>query len=359
MREEEREYFKALSKRDLHQWIKNVDGTIDEFYIGERSIPLFSPTSKSSAYVTNPGVHYFDYVAHELEVTAVNGGYWRAKMLRILRHLLGFNNLSKIVYANNFLLSTNPAPNLSEGDISKLQDYIKTKFPRHALLIRSVGTPPITSLSSWNALKKAGFRFLFNRRVFYLDYREGVLKPKRSLRNDINSLSKGSLELIEDAPPEMVDFDAIAEMYCDLYIKKHYSKNLDLTASWFKMAASAGFIKTNLFMLNGETIAFAFYTQEGDKMIGAYLGYRDSLNREHKLYRRVIACTIRQAMNRRCLIHLSSGATDYKMRRGAIEAVEYEAIDISRCNIYDRIRWKALFSLSSKYIEPFSGKVVY
>ncbi len=352
-------YLDTLSKRPIHDWIRNVVGIMDTCSIEGQTIPLFSPTAKSAAYVTNPGVHYFDYVAYELEVTGVEGGYWRAKALRTLMHLLGFGNFSRFVYANNFLLSTNLAFDLTKKGLQQLKDYTKSKYPGNALLIRSVATPPLTSTRSWEAMKAGGFHFLFNRNIFYLDYRGDIEKTKRSLRNDLNSLDKGSLQLIEDASPNIIDFKAIAEMYNDLYVQKHYANNLELTAEWFQMAIQSGFMKTNIFLLNGEMIAFACYTQEGDRMIGAYLGYRDALNREYKLYRRVIACCIRQAMQRKCIIHLSSGATDFKMRRGAKQAVEYEAIDISACNAIDRARWKALFKLSSKYIEPFSGKVEY
>ena len=85
-------------------YIANVDGKLEVLTVGDRVIPLFVPSSQSSVYVTNPGIHYFDYVAHELEVSVVEGGRRRAACMRLLQHLLGFGEVRRIVYANNYIL---------------------------------------------------------------------------------------------------------------------------------------------------------------------------------------------------------------------------------------------------------------
>lgn len=352
-------YVDSLSKRPINEYIANVSGLLENVIVGGKGMPFFCPSPDSLAYVTNPGIHYFDYAAHVLRVSGVKSAGWQSHAIELLKRSLAFSKPKNIVYANNYLLSTNPSLNISTQDAKEIVDFSSVNYPGHALLVRSISSSPLTSKQTWDSLNESGFKYIFNRKVFYADYRTPPSKLPKSLREDINLIGKGPVEYIEDAPLGMIDFDTIANLYNSLYIDKHYQHNLKLSADWFRVAAETKQCKVNLFLLDKKIVGFSTLSHQGDSIIAGYAGYQPDLKDQHKLYRRAIGAIFDYAIRNKCLLHLSSGVGDFKKRRGCVVGSEYDAVYTEDCNFFDKYRWNILLSLYSNFAEAYAEDLNY
>ena len=71
---------------------------------------------------------------------------------------------------------------------------------------------------------------------------------------------------------------------------------------------------------------FGFFTLDGRLTTVPFIGYDTSLPAETGLYRRLFTGIHREVNERRQLLNYSSGAGDFKRRRGGVASVECNAV---------------------------------
>ena len=131
-------------------------------------------------------------------------------------------------------------------------------------------------------------------------------------------------------PWEILDSDAarIAELYRMLYLEKH---------SWLNPHYDEAFVRA---AIRGRWLEFHGLRDRLGRLVGVwgyftidhtittvpFIGYDTALPAESGLYRQLFLGIHREVNDRKQLLNYSSGAGEFKRRRGALPAVEYNAV---------------------------------
>ncbi|MDG0809164.1 GNAT family N-acetyltransferase [Cohnella rhizosphaerae] len=317
-------------------------------------------TEYANSYVCSPYTHYVSYARQELSLLRN-----RALIAVLSATLTGIGGLLKasrfnrVVHVNNWLLSTNLYPALSDAQWSAALDGLLRAFPGHAIAFRSLN-------DSLNAREMSLFRgrrcrLVPSRQIYLLrtddpDFANAkarwLLKRDRALADRYGYVAAGPADIVA------TDLPRIAELYKMLYLDKYSLHNPQFTARFYEQALAEGTLELHGYRdgVTGRLEAIlGFYARES-AMTTPLFGYDTSRPQAHGLYRILSALLIGIARERGLLLHESSGAAQFKRNRGAAADIEYTALYDRHLPAWRRGSWSALEGLLGKIGVPLMKK---
>ena len=339
-------------------FIANVDGEVRALVVGDAVLPVVltnGATQIKNSYVCSPTTHYIDYACREVELELTDRPLLRAvfpRLLRSLRPLLHWAEFERVVYVNNWLLSTNLYPAFDQAALPLLRDKLIAAFPDRAIIFRSV----CASLNADLGVRLAalGFRAVFSRQVYILDPRDGRFRQKKSFQKD-RALARRTEYQWDEATID--DIPRLKQLYDDLYIDKYSAYNPQFSQRFFVEALRAGWLTLMVLRRNGRADGVLGFVERDGVMTTPLIGYDRSLPAEEGLYRLISLKLAEEAAARGNILHQSSGAAAFKRHRGSVPSTDYNYVYDHHLTPRRRLPWQLLESLTGSMIVPMMQRM--
>lgn len=268
-------------------------------------------------------------------------------LLRGVGGVLQWQQMNRVVIVNNWLLSTNLYPSLTEEQIVAVNHLLQDSFPGYTLLWRSLnGRSPEGLLDRFGRLKG---RLLASRQIYFYDPREThrlSSKARWNIKNDARLIAKQGYEIVDHSALQLSDLFRIRELYDQLYLEKYSHYNPQLTEPFLKLAIESGFFTVRGLKKEGRLDGVMGYFVRDGVMTTPLVGYDTSLPAQVGLYRMVTALCIQESHRHGLLLHHSSGASHFKRVRGMRPEMEFTAVfNPSGVPLGRRLLWGTLHGL--------------
>lgn len=295
----------------------SIDGIVLPLAIAEPAV--------HNTDVCSPYSHYVRYTVEELCKRHPGPARWLFRgAFGAYGALLRACCFDRVLYLNNWLLSTNPHRDLNAEQVDRLTGFLLARFPGHALVQRSIN--PDLQPAYCDALAAAGFRLVKSRRVYPLDPAGERFHSSANAGLDLRLLARSEYEVIGGERIGEADMTRLAQLYRSLYLDKHSQLNPGLTEAFFSLTLIDANFEYRALKRGGQIDGFVFFYESGGVLTGVFIGHDRSLPLELGLYRQLIAILIAEARDRGVLLNLSGGAGEFKQLRGAVPVVEYDAV---------------------------------
>ena len=225
-------YFLPLLKNNTNNLIKNVHTSLGFVAIDDILLPYtVNEEEYDNSYVCSPYNHYITYSKEELSML-------NNKLLEAIFHfLLGLISkfakkieINKVVYINNWLISTNLSPSLSKEQLESIKNTMLANYPDYLIGFRSIneGLYPKMKVD----LEALQFQMLPSRFV-YISRPEEILNATKKVRNTLNRdkklLDKNEFDIIQHDDFTKEDLIRAKQLYDKLYLEKYSYNNPQFT----------------------------------------------------------------------------------------------------------------------------------
>lgn len=304
-------------RESLDIWMQNAGANLS-WHAGTgvpitHANPLRCP---DTSFITSLRSGWFDYAAQELENQILT-----SCGIRIAGQAARCIGLDQLVLVGNFPVSTNIWPTYTHAPLlTACLDTVRT-HPTKFVGIRNLLADQHTSLI--NTLRARGFCALPARLVYEFDLRQGLLCKPSHLMRDRSALFKSSLQTHINSDISNAEASRMRELYQAIYITKHSALNAQYTTQFFYDMVQARVMQALLIRSKeGLIVAFAMLYQQDDTLTVPALGY-DTRTGIEGLYRLLFAAIHHYTQTQKLLLNYSSGAGDFKRKRGGTPRMEY------------------------------------
>lgn len=340
-------------------YIANVQTTVFFIGIGRKLIPCtVNDEEYQNSYVCSPYTHYITYAKEELRFVSPKAV--RALLELLLRGMGVISkkiSMNKIVYINNYCLSTNLISPLTTAEIQAVKELLLRKFPKHQLGFRSINA--VCHKEMMNSFKQEGFHLLPSRYI-YISTPERLNMPTKKERKNRKQDEKCLIEemtIVSHDQLETKDIDRIAELYHQLYIGKYSNLNPQFTAKFIEKMLKNNLLIFQGIKMNGQLEAISGTFVLSGMMTNPIYGYNLSLFPNYQLYRVLRHLNTKLALDHGFLYHQSAGAGQFKKARSGVGTPEYSALYVNHLPFYRRWFWKLLSFLLMKIGIPLVEKL--
>jgi len=298
---------------------------------------------------------YLDYPRAELGLLSSPAARLGARVgLGLFESLLLAAEADRIVQWNSWMFSTNPTPEDISESIGPVTRRLVTEFPDHAVVLRNVDDVASPGLA--DQLVRSGYRLLTSRIVYGFDARNQPWKPTSTLKRDLKEFSGDTT--LRWVPPweiQLSEAGRIAQLYRMLYLDKHSRLNPQYDEPFVQAALRDHWLEFHgLRDRIGRLVGvFGFFTLGGCVTTVPFIGYDTTLPAETGLYRRLFTGIHREVDHRRQLLNYSSGAGEFKRRRGGMATVEYNAIYDRHLSARRRMAFRIAAVLLNRVARPW------
>lgn len=343
-----RRHVVAMQRDGTSHYIENVEADFSLLRVDEQLLPVLvtlcdapDDRSKPAAAVASELAHYADYTREEMAKrhSGIPGWLWGLGF-RPLVVAMGLGGLDRVVYVNNWLLTTNPVARYTPGQLSAVVDCLTAKYPRAAIVFR--GLLPRLHPDQFQLFEQVGFRMVRHRQVWMVEDCSRAFRESEELRRDQHLSERHGYEVVAD--PEVIADEAerLAELYRGLYLAKHSLLNPHFNADFVRLTLGEDLLTYRAFLKGGSIDAFkAWYIKDG-VMTGAFVGYDQQKPRKLGLYRQAIALQASEAARLGLQLSWSGGVGEFKRLRGATPHEEYEAVWDRHLSPRRRLPWALL-----------------
>jgi hypothetical protein len=333
-------YCAPFIKSSSREWMLNVETKMSLMELDGFLLPVtLNETEYDSSYVCSPYNALVTYSQDELvKIKNQPLRFVLRVLMRAIGGLLRRGEINKNLCINNFLLSTNPYPNWQGADADKQLKQAQASHPLHAIAYRSLNHHTNDKLIQH--LTQLGFMLVPSRQVYIFDSTLCDYKSRNNTQNDRRALAKNNYQLVIHEQIGEEDYPVILALYNKLYLEKYSEHNPQfsqkLIAYWHQNKLLTMFgLRDKQGVLQGIVGIF-----ESESVITAPLvGYNTDLPSQHALYRILIYLILDYSDRKGACLNLSSGASTFKLLRGAKPFIEYSAIYIKHLPFYRRATW--------------------
>lgn len=319
------------------------------------AVPLvIAEPARRNVYVCSPQANYVDYARYELGV--LEQPWLRATLRPLiggLGRVLRAAEADRAVFVNNWLLSTNLYASgwesLRPRDLRELHAELRSRWPRHAIVYRSLNRR--TNPRLMRALASAGAMLMPARQVYLFDGPAGTFRGRSNVRADLRLLARDDYEIV--GHDGCRDLGRVGELYAALYLEKYTPLNPRYTARFFAGVSEHRWIDLQGLRAKNGRLDGVVGVFEVDGVLSApIVGYDTTLPRSRALYRRLMAMVLRRALVEGKVLNLSSGAAHFKRLRGGEAELEYIAVDVRHLPRSRRLAWRALAEVARRVGGP-------
>ncbi len=335
-------YLTPLIREGATAYVENADVQVMALTLDSLVLPLVVSEEKpGNADVCSPYAHYVRYTLEEMAKRQSRAAHrvYRPILLAVGRALRA-SHLDNVVYVNNWLLSTNPYPDLSARQLGAVTQFLSRRYPDHAIIFRSVNGLIHPRFS--DALREGHYRMVASRTVYLLDPSSTAYSNRDNARRDNRLLTRSAYHPVGSDEFSDADVARATDLYRGLYLQKHSRLNPQFNERFFSLTLKANILSFRALKKNGQIDSFVAYYSQGGVLTGAAVGYDLGLPIKLGLYRQAIGMLIAEARDRGQLLNLSAGAGSFKLLRGASPCVEFDAVYDRHLPYHRRLAWRCL-----------------
>lgn len=289
---------------------------------------------------------YTQYVRYPRgEIRLLGSGLTRGVARVVLRGLgaaMDAARVRRVVQWNSWLLSTNLLPPLADHVVATNTSLLATRFPKHAVLVKNVHGREDPDLPL--KFTDNGYHLLPSRLIYFFDGKNPTFLKKSNLRQDLAALRKlGNYEPVEHHEFHPEDAPRVLRLYEMLYLEKHSQLNPRYTVDFIQKALKQRFLEfRGLRHSSGRIDAVFACFRRGNVLTTPYVGYDTSNTERHSFYRLLVAMLLKRVAEEGLLLNYSSGAGEFKRRRGGEACLEFNAVYTGHLPLARRLTFAAL-----------------
>lgn len=351
-------FAELFSSKKSNEIITNV---FTEASILKINNDFYFPVTKNDAplknsFVCSPYTAYALYSKDELTSKVPNRILqlpllWLIKLIDVW---LKFGNIDKNVHINNFLLSTNPYPDWDGKQIAGITELVKSKFPQHAIIFRSLNLYQHEHLLSQFEIN--GYHKIGSRQVYIYDEDYEAWYKHKNNKHDKRIIKKQQLQYIGHEEMEAYLEQAL-ELYNKLYLIKYSKYNPQFTLAYFQFSHKSRFMHFQGYVDDNRKLkAFSGLFILGKTITSPLVGYDTDAPQKEGLYIHAINLIMQYKFNHGLLLNLSSGASLFKRLRGGKPSIEYSVVYTGHLSLKRRLTWTILQFISNKIGIPLMNK---
>ncbi|MFN8411729.1 MAG: hypothetical protein U0Z26_05025 [Anaerolineales bacterium] len=351
-----RNYLLPMMQGNPQTYIKNVYNTqLMVIKVDDVIIPItVSDFHPNNTYTVSPYSHYVSYGGFE-EVKHLNNPPVEALIKFIMNPVAWYfkqTELDKVVYVNNYLLSTNLYPSVNSEQLSAVCEALVKWFPDRVIVFRSVDQRKNPHI--YQTLEANGYEMVLSRQVWYMEPEDAI--RTRQYKEDMRVLRKHGYEVVDGKKLSDEELVRALHLYNLLYLEKYSYYNPQFTLEFMKLARDEGILHLRALKRDGQINAVMGFFIRNGAMTQPLFGYDTSLPQEEGLYRLLTLITLQEGLQRNLLVHASGGVGKFKKVRGGKSVTEYNAVFASHLPMKRQRPWK-LIKLISKYAIPYFKKM--
>ncbi len=351
-----RRYLLPMILDGAQKYIKNIYNTrLMLVKVDEVIIPItISDFHPDNTYTVSPYSHYVSYGGFE-EVKHLNNPPVEALIKIIMNPVAWYfrrAELDKVVYVNNYLLSTNLYPSVNSGQLSALSEALPKWFPDRAIVFRSVDQKKNPHI--YQALEANGYELVLSRQVWYMEPEQAVCT--RQYKEDMRVLRKHGYEVVDGKDLNDEELARALRLYNLLYLEKYSYYNPQFTFEFMKLARDEEILHLRALKRDGKINAVMGFFIRNGAMTQPLFGYDTSLPQEEGLYRLLTLITLQEGLERKLLVHASGGVGKFKKVRGGKSVTEYNAVFTKHLPARRQRPWNLIKAIS-KYAIPYFQKM--
>ena len=306
------------------------------------------PTPAPASYVFSPVSHYIHYSLEEVNRTHGKVARLTARAgLGCLQSLLAMSGADRVLQLNSWLVSTNLHPTMLLARLNQAVEACVRAFPDHLIMLRNVhefgGSQGINSVCA------AGFKPVASRKIYFFDGAAGDFATKDAVKRD-RKLWKDQTRYrwVSHEEIELSEAGRILALYQNLYIQKHSRLNLRYTEQFVRSAIQHRWLdfrglRNEQGVLDG---VLGILEREGIATT-PFVGYDTAVAEEAGLYRRLVSGLHQETLARKWTLNFSSGAGEFKRRRGGQPVIESTAFYWSHLPLHRQVActaWAAMLN---------------
>jgi hypothetical protein len=355
-----RDYLLPWLKHGSAHLVSNVQTTCFVLVLDESIIlPVtLNEREYANSYVCSPYAHYVTYALEELVL--IRQTWLRCALALLIRSfgvLCKLSRINRVVHVNNWLLSTNLYPELSGEQIEVVLTFLRQRFPRHAIVFRSLNDNNHAPLLA--ALRRSGCAMVPSRQVYFMrpaDPSSTRARARWLLKRDLALLEHQGYAVVQAHDLSEQTLPRLIELYNALYLEKYSANNPMFTEAFLRLALARQTLHLVALKKGPRIDAVLGYFCRNGVMTTPLFGYDTTLAQEIGLYRMLSAVLWHIAREKNHLLHCSSGAAEFKRNRGAVPAIEYSAVYARHLPWSRRLCWRILSVLLEKIGVPLIKK---
>jgi hypothetical protein len=309
---------------------------------------------QDNTYTVSPYSHYVSYGGFE-EVKHLENKPIEALIKLFMNPTAWYfrqAELDKVVFVNNYLLSTNLYPSINSEQVSALSEALPKWFPDRVIIFRSVDERKNPHIIE--ALKNKNYEMVLSRQVWYMDPAEAA--RTRQYKEDARVLRKHGYEVVDGKNLRDEDLKRAMHLYNLLYLEKYSYYNPQFTFEFLKLARDKGILHLRALKRGGKINAVMGFFIRNGAMTQPLFGYDTSLPQDEGLYRLLTLITLQEGLQRNLLVHASGGVGKFKKIRGGRSVIEYNAVYAKHLPAWRQRPWKLIKAIS-KYMIPYFQKM--
>ena len=356
-------YLIPLVKKGTRHFISNTEHEMGLAVVDGKAFPLTigNMDSKSFCYLVSFLSQYFDYAREEV----LENDKYTASQKRIARFVVPIfkflgklSGMEKVVFINNYILSTSLYPDTSEIDLVSFIKELEVKFTNHTLVFRSVND--YTEEKFLKELEVLGGKTLACRQLYMLDPKLGKYKKKRPFVMDSKLWDKTTdLEWIKAESFTNEEKRLAIQFYTALYIDKYSSLNPHYTEAYLDIVLKSKVLEFYLLKEKetGNLKAVQAVASKNNVITTPFIGYDQSVPKEKGLYRLMNVQLTQLAVKNNAVLNMSSGASKFKISRGGKPFFEYHVVFDEHLKTSRKWIWSLLHYFSEKFVKPSMKKM--
>ena len=346
--------YKIFKKHEACELIAKLDTKFDFYKLDDEFIiTTITDEVKPNSYVVSPYTAIINYSEDELvKIKSKIQKSFSFFLIRTFASFLRYTQIDKAQTLNNYLFSTNFFSKKWESlNIQKLEAKAIERYPKHGLILRSINR--VQNPKLFDNLSQNGWLPIVSRQVYIFDDKKRWQKASNTIY-DKKLLDSTRFKFFKVKESDMYAFEKAEKLYNSLYLDKYSQHNIQFKAKYLNALVQEKLL--DLYLLKdtktGNYVGVVGMTQEANVITVPIVGYDMSYTQKDALYRRLIIYAMSYAMEKECLLNLSSGAPTFKRLRGARAELEYMFVKVEHLSFRRRIGWKLIALLSKYFYAP-------
>ncbi len=307
-------------RQPLERWMRNACADLQWLGTAPWAVTVsHRQRTANTSYLTSLRSGWFDYAAEELQ-----DKWWAAWLIRRLGSCASWMGLDRIALVGNWPVSTNVWDGATVADLTQMCTRVMTENPDYFVGVRNLQPDKHAHLIA--ALRQIGFVALPARVVYEFDLRQGLARKPSHLMRDHTARKRSGLRMAVMDSVSRESARRMAALYTRIYLDKHSQLNAQYTADFFEDMLNQHVMRAvALTHSNGDIMAFAMLYQVGNTLTVPALGYATDAEIDG-LYRLLFSAIHEYTQTHALLLNYSSGAGDFKRKRGGLPQLEYTMV---------------------------------